>query len=76
MDCQLLFIMVTHRVQSGVLASWTGLEGSRCQPTHSYLLRDLSDLVSLIRGRLSPGPSYLESGQVTFGHTRWPGPVA
>lgn len=55
-DCQLWLIIVTSRMQREILASWPGLEGSHCQPSHSYLLKDLYELVSLVTGRVESRP--------------------
>lgn len=55
-DCKLWFIIVTSRMQRGILASWPGLEGPHCPPSHSYLLKDLYELVSLVTGRVESRP--------------------
>lgn len=56
MDCQLWLIIVTSGMQRGIPASWPGLGGSACQLSHSYLLKDLSELVSLVPGRVESRP--------------------
>lgn len=78
MDCQLLLTAVASVIHtkgcSGPLARWK--EAVTNPPVLTYGRTCPSLCLSWFPAGLSPGPNDLESGQVTFRHSRLPSPVA